>query len=181
MTMRVLLLRTASDGPLLGILESIRSQFPEAHVTLLTAADQPRAHLPVDRALVHWGGKIALVRLVRQEGYQIVAVPWTGEPIQPRWKLLLPFLCRRHHIVIFNEGGHFFPLSRHRLRALWEHLRRRWKKPVPALRFAPRPGLGRFVWGSLALARLAVRLPGLWLGALLRENGKHTHHTGGRR
>ena len=171
--MRVLLLRTASDRPLLTILASIRERFAGVEVTLLTAADQPRSHLPVDRFLLHWGGRIALIRLVRQEGYQLLAVPWTGEPIQPRWKLLLPFFCRRHHIVIFNEAGHFFPLSRRGLGRLVDHAQGRWRRP----RVAP-PSVARLAWGGLAVGRLLVRLPWLWLGAAFR--GATISHPGER-
>lgn len=156
----ILLLRTCSDGALVRILDSIRTHFAGARVTLLTSSLQSSPPGSFEVCHVHRGDRRALLAWVRARQWEVVAIPWTGESILPRWKAILPWFVRARHRVVFNESGGFFRLGRSGLGTWVRHLRWRWRRP------AARPFSGvrlrvpiDLVVGPLAVARMAVRVP----------------------
>ncbi len=176
----VLLLRTCSDGALARILDTLRTHFSGARVTLLTSSLQSSPPGSFEACHVHRGGRRALLAWVRARRWEVVAIPWTGEPVLPRWKAILPWLARTRHRVVFNEYGGFFRLGWSGLGIWVRHLRWRWRRPaVHPLSGVRLRLLIELVVGSLAVLRMAVRVPVL-LGlvgvrvvsaALLRHRG----------
>jgi len=176
----ILLLRTCSDGALARILDALRTHFAGARVTLLTSSLQASPPGSFEACHVHRGGRRALLAWVRARQWEVVAIPWTGEPILPRWKTILPWLARARHRVVFNENGDFFRLGWSGLGTWTRHLR--WRRARSAAR--PRTGIRLrlpvdLVAGPLAVLRMAVRVPVLLglvgirlaLAALLRRPG----------
>jgi hypothetical protein len=130
-------------------------------VTLLSSSLQSTTpRWQVEGHHVHQGDKRALLAWLRGRRWDVIAVPWTGEPVLSRWKVLLPWLSRAQHRVVFNENGDFFRLGRSGLTAWAGHLR--WRR-----RRSPRPSSGTWwvrvpidaVTGTLAIARMTVRVP----------------------
>ena len=122
-TRRILVVQTGTIASTLGIARTLRQYFPEATIDgVVREADA--AELGADDfthvTAVRWEDRIAIVRQLRSERYDVVALLLGGQG--SRAFRLLPYLVRTKNILLFNERFDYFPLKWTRVRSLAHHV-----------------------------------------------------------
>ena len=119
----VLLVQSAPIELTLRVASRLRTLFPQCTIDVVVREDDrdavPRADF--ERiVVVRWEDRRDVVRELRRQSYDVVAVPSSRRGSD--YLRVLPLLLRTRRILVFNDNLDYFPLHASRLGSLAHHV-----------------------------------------------------------